>query len=68
MKMQYVSSSSIKSVGYENGTLAVEFTSGSVYWYTNVPEVVYQGFLNAESKGKYIHKNVIGYFSYQKVR
>lgn len=37
MTRQPVTSSNLKSVGWENNTLEVEFHDGSIYQYANVP-------------------------------
>ncbi len=50
-----VSSSNLASVGYEpeTTTLEVEFLNGSIYQHFNVPEYVFEGLINAPSKGSY---------------
>ncbi|MGI5938045.1 KTSC domain-containing protein, partial [Methanoculleus thermophilus] len=55
MQRQAVESTNIKSVGYdpEDEVLEVEFHSGGVYHYVGVPAEVYEGLLNARSKGRY---------------
>lgn len=60
-----VSSSNLKSVGYDfiRLNLEIEFHSGGVYRYSNVPSHVFDGLTNASSKGSYFcdHiKNVYG--------
>jgi len=57
-----VRSSNIRSVGFEASslTLEVEFNSGSVYQYLNVPESEYEGLMNAASKGRYLNRNIKG--------
>jgi hypothetical protein len=56
MQRHSVSSSNLESVGYEasSQTLEIAFLSGSVYQYYRVPERVYVGLLNADSKGTYL--------------
>jgi hypothetical protein len=51
-----VSSSNIASIGYDQGTqtLEVEFLKGSVYQYFDIPQAIYEEFISAESKGKYL--------------
>ena len=49
-----VSSSNIASVGWEQGVMEVEFTSGKTYRYEDVPEGEYQALLGADSPGKYL--------------
>ena len=53
MNRQYVNSSNIRSIGYCNGTLEIEFNSNSIYQFPNVPEHLYSGLMNASSHGKY---------------
>lgn len=66
-----VSSSSLASVGYdpENMVLEIEFYSGGIYQYFNVPESVYDGLTNADSHGKYFDVYIKkGGYSFQKIR
>lgn len=58
MMMSSVVSSDIHSVGYENGTLYIQFHSGGLYSYRNVPTSVYRGLMNASSHGKYFHAHI----------
>lgn len=66
-----VSSSSLRSVGYDSSTstLEVEFSSGSVYQYYNVPQTVHSELMQAGSHGQYFDRFVkkAGY-RYQQVR
>lgn len=48
-----VKSSNIKSVGFDNNTLEIEFHSGGIYQYFDVPTEVYHLFMNSSSKGRY---------------
>ncbi|MDP2684733.1 MAG: KTSC domain-containing protein [bacterium] len=65
-----VSSSNIRSVGYDqqSATLEVEFTSGEVYQYFNVPEYLYQQFLQALSHGQFLNEHIRYNYRYQKIR
>ena len=69
MNRSPVNSSNITSIGYEaqTATLEVEFTSGDVYQYFNVPEHLYQQFLNATSHGQFLNDNIRYSYRYQKV-
>jgi len=64
-----VESSNIAAIAYikEASQLMVQFNSGSVYAYSNVPEEVYQDFLDAGSKGKYFNAHIKGVYQYEKV-
>lgn len=59
-----VASSAIASVGYDPGseTLELEFRSGSVYDYHGVPREVYESFLAAPSKGRFVSERIRGQF------
>jgi hypothetical protein len=50
-----VTSSNLASVGYDptNRVLEIEFLSGSIYQYFNVPENIYSGLMQAGSHGSY---------------
>ncbi len=55
-----VTSSNIRSIGYEpsTSTLEVEFHGGRVYQYAGVAAVEYQRFLSAGSKGTFFHDQI----------
>lgn len=55
MDMIPVDSSNLLSVGYNAATydLYIKFRDGSVYVYSGVPENLYRGLMNANSKGSY---------------
>ncbi|WP_082674733.1 KTSC domain-containing protein, partial [Christensenella hongkongensis] len=46
-----VSSSRIRSIGWENDTLEVEFHDGAIYQYYNVSRAEYESFMNSPSLG-----------------
>jgi hypothetical protein len=50
MKRIPVKSSNIKSIGWENGTLEVEFHSGGTYHYHNVPASEHAKLLAEDSR------------------
>lgn len=64
-----VISSNVKSIGYdpESATLEVEFNNGSVYEYYEVPEEVYNDFLVASSKGKYLFHHIKNVYEYARI-
>ena len=70
MNKQSVKSSNINSIGYdlETRTLEIEFHSGGVYQYYNVPENIYRGLMNADSYGSYFHKNIKSNYKYKKLK
>jgi hypothetical protein len=59
MERKEVTSTSIKSVGYDPKAqvLEVEFKpKGRLYQYSNVPAKEYEALLKAESKGRYFNR------------
>lgn len=62
MRRSPVSSSAISSVGYDRKekTLELEFSSGGVYDYYEVPPKVYAALMSAESKGRFISEQIRG--------
>ena len=55
-----------REVVNEKSFLKVIFTNGREYLYEEVPADVYEKFLMADSKGKYLHENIIGKYNYSK--
>ena len=70
MNRKSVSSTNIKSVGYDeqNKILEVEFKSGWVYQYYSVPLEIYDALMNAPSHGRYFHQFIKDKFSTKRVR
>jgi hypothetical protein len=60
MRRTHVSSSAISSVGYDerSSVLEVEFQSGAVYDYFDVPPKVYKALLKAPSKGNFVSRRI----------
>lgn len=59
MNRTLVQSSNLTSVGYDEfQTLEIEFESGSIYQYFNVPSSVYHGLMSASSHGSYFSRYV----------
>lgn len=60
MERYDVDSSMIRYIGYEasNGTLEIQFNSGAVWQYYDFPESLWYEFKEAESKGKFFHREV----------
>lgn len=69
MERTPVSSSNISAIGYDidNQILEVEFTNGAIYSYSGVPSDEYEGFMSADSKGKYLHANIKSRYSVMKL-
>lgn len=68
MDMKPVVSSNISSIGYENGTLYVQFHRGGLYSYSDVPRNVYENLMAASSHGKYFAAYIKNVYRYQKLR
>lgn len=64
-----VNSSNIASVGYdaETQTMEIEFTNGNIYQYFDVPEIVFQELMRAESAGKFLNAQVKGVYRFAKL-
>ncbi len=69
MKFIPVESSMILGVRYDEAVFDLEiiFRTGEKYRYKNVPRFVYDGLLNAESQGQYMHKYVLGRYDYERI-
>ena len=69
MRRDPVVSSNIVSAGYEpsSETLEIEFASGGVYQYYNVPPSIYEAFLAAPSKGRFLVSQIKDRFPYARV-
>ena len=70
MERTFVASSNLRSVGYDpqSQTLEIEFNSGGLYQYSNVPEDVYRGLMNASSHGRYFHQYIKNSYRYIPIR
>ena len=69
MHWQPVSSSNLRSVGYDPDTaiLEIEFHNGGIYRYSNVPAQVHHGLMRAASHGQYFHQSIKGVYPYSKI-
>ncbi len=69
MRREAVESTTIKSVGYESRTkiLEIEFRSGAVYQYLDVPKKVHDGLRRAESKGQYFNVEIRDEYAFVRV-
>lgn len=55
-----INSSAIQAVGYDGHTLTVVFRTGKTYDHPQVPNSVYLGLMQAESKGAYYNRHIRG--------
>ena len=69
MERQTVTSSNIKSIGYDlrDQILEIEFNSGSIYQYFGVPQDIYLSLMNSGSYGQYFHANIKNIYPTQRV-
>lgn len=69
MKRTPVSSSNIRSIGYDPATqtLEVEFLNGGIYHYHGVPPAEYQALMAAASHGTYLNAHIKGRYPYTRV-
>lgn len=65
-----VVSSMIRSVGYDEAsrTLEIEFNSGDVYQYFEVPGDVYRQMMSASSLGRFFLSEIRGAYQYTKMK
>ncbi|MEV5962379.1 KTSC domain-containing protein [Kribbella sp. NPDC051952] len=67
MRRRPVNSSSVRSIGWSDGTLELEYVNGSVYQYFEVPQPTYAALLAAPSIGAYINKHIKPYYEFREV-
>ena len=67
MEMKKVVSSSIRAIGYENGTLQTEFHTKGTYRYYNVPLYVYNELMSSPSLGAYVSQKINPQYKAHKV-
>jgi KTSC domain len=63
--MHEVESSNIEAIGWSAGVCQVDFLSGSRYQYFEVSEWIYQDFLEAESKGRFLNEVFKAEYSFE---
>jgi hypothetical protein len=69
MRRQKVDSATLQSVGYESKrqVLELEFCSGALYRYFEVPEEEHQALLGAESKGRYFGLHIRDQYGFERL-
>lgn len=69
IKRQSVVSSNVKSVGYRltDRTLEIEFLTGRVYRYSDVPFYVYEELLEAPSVGRYFNLFIRNRYAFEEI-
>ena len=70
MEWKLVDSSMIRSIAFEEDrrVLGIEFHSGGIYYFSDVPKSVHQGIMLASSKGSYFLNTVKGQYTFQRIR
>ncbi|WP_405352016.1 KTSC domain-containing protein [Nonlabens sp. Asnod3-H03] len=60
MERKSIESSMIRSIGFDanSSILEIEFNSGAVWQYSDFPESEWYIFENAESQGKFFHREI----------
>lgn len=66
MRRKRVESEALRGVGYDANrrVLEIEFTSGEVYRYLDVPASVHVGLMGATSHGEYFNDHIRDRFEY----
>lgn len=69
MERVTVSSSSLSSVGYDSDgrLLEVEFRSGAIYAYRNVPLWAYEALMTARSKGRHFDARIRDRYPFERI-
>ncbi len=69
MQRPSVNSTDINSIGYDpqSAILEVEFHSGGIYRYFDVPSYLHEAFMDASSYGKFLNENIKYNYRYQKI-
>jgi hypothetical protein len=70
MRVVTVESSTLATVGYDDDRepLQLEFLSGEVYQYFDVPAALHRALLSAPSKGSYFNRAIRGRFAFRLIR
>ena len=69
MKLKPLDSEMLVAAGYDQKfhSLIAVFRTGETYRYKNVPSFVYERLISADSKGKFMHKYILGRYDYERV-
>jgi len=69
MHRSNIKSSTLRAAGYniDYKTLEIEFTSGEIYQYFNVPHSHYIGLMQAASHGEFFNRYIKDNFHYNKI-
>lgn len=67
MEITTVNSPDISRIGFQNGTLYVEFKSGRVHTYYAVPESIFTEFSDADSQDRYFRERIKPFYTYRRI-
>jgi hypothetical protein len=69
MRRDFVSSSSVRSIGYDpsSQTLEVEFNNSFVYQYYNVSQQVFDALMASPSKGQFLNSQIKNMYPFSRV-
>jgi len=69
IKRVAVNSTNLRSIGYHRGLrlLEIEFQSGSIYRYRNVPLNTYGALMGADSKGRHFSQQIRGRYEFKRI-
>ena len=69
-EMYFVTSSNIEAIGYDQDSMELHvrfLKSGETYVYYAVESWVFDEMIQADSKGKYLHRQIKGRYDYGKL-
>jgi hypothetical protein len=67
VRRRLVNSSSVRSVGWSDGTLELEYVNGSIYQYVDVPQTTFAALLASPSIGAYVNTDIKPYYDYREI-
>jgi hypothetical protein len=67
VRRRLVNSSSVRSVGWSDGMLELEYVNGSIYQYDDVPQTTFAALLAAPSIGAYVNTHIKPYYDYREI-
>lgn len=69
-EMHFVTSSTVEAIGHDPDTMELHvrfLKSGTTYVYCSVEPWVFEEFMQADSKGRYLNSEIKGRFDYYKL-
>lgn len=67
LKEKILKASNVYKIRWDENNLFVHFNNGGVYQYKDIPEKVSIGLGEAESPGSFLHREIKGNYTYEKV-